>query len=568
MDEITNTTASGGRYQLNILYLNMSKAPFNDTAFRRAIGYAINRIRSAKKPITVSYRLPINGIIPGQQATGLTHHCDITYSYDPAKAREILSEAGYTWDSAGALVDPSGAKVPAVRILVGAGWTDFISMAQLISEDMKAIGVTMVIEQEPWNSYINSLMGGTYDTAICWGTGSGSTPYDLYYRTLASEFGGKDGGQAESNYSRFASEVVDQALATYRASSDPDEQWQAIATIQREVLTKVPYIPLTDRSHFNCYQTATLAGWPTADNPYNGGEPAMKSGPGDAPQLASALNSLQHWRAGCLRQPPSSADRRTGMRYLLRRIGFLLFTGWAALSINFIVPHLMPGNPAQVMLAKFQGRLSPQALGALTEAFGLNTDKSLFVQYLDYWKRILSGDFGISLTYYPSPVTEVLAQSVPWTLGLVGCATIIAFTLGTLLGIFSAWRRNSALADGLVPVALFFNSIPYFWLSLLVLYLFAYYLGWFPIAGGYDIFSMATGLALLPSIVYHAVLPLSTIVITALGGWLLTMRNNMISVRSDDYVAFAYAKGLPDWEIKYRYAAQCHLPSITGFLCP
>ena len=68
------------------------------------------------------------------------------------------------------------------------------------------------------------------------------------------------------------------------------------------------------------------------------------------------------------------------MRYFLRRIGFLLFTAWAALTINFILPHMMPGNPAQVMLAKFQGRLSPQALDALTKAFGLNTDKSLFVQ--------------------------------------------------------------------------------------------------------------------------------------------------------------------------------------------
>ena len=98
---------------------------------------------------------------------------DITCDYNPDKAREILAEAGYTWDSSGALVAPSGDKIPALRILVGAGWTDFISMAQLISEDLKAVGVTMVIEQEPWNSYINSLMGGTYDTAICWGTGGG-----------------------------------------------------------------------------------------------------------------------------------------------------------------------------------------------------------------------------------------------------------------------------------------------------------------------------------------------------------------------------------------------------------
>jgi len=264
----------------NILYLNMSKAPFDDAAFRQAMGWAINKEALSEKAYygVVPPSHP-TGIIPGQQAAWVDPSlADITYSYNPDQAREVLREAGYSWDGSGALLYPSGEKLPTIRILVGAGWTDFISMAQLISEDMKAIGVTMVIEQEPWNSYINSLMGGTYDTAICWGTGSGSTPYDLYYRTLASEFAGLGGGQAESNYSRFSSEVVDQALATFRASSDPEEQWQAIAAIQREVVTKVPYIPLTDRTHFNCYQTATLAGWPTADNPYNGGEPGDEIG--------------------------------------------------------------------------------------------------------------------------------------------------------------------------------------------------------------------------------------------------------------------------------------------------
>lgn len=254
------------------------------------------------------------------------------------------------------------------------------------------------------------------------------------------------------------------------------------------------------------------------------------------------------------------------MRYLLRRAAFLLFTGWAALSINFVLPHLMPGNPAQVMLAKFQGRLSPQALDALSAAFGLNTNRSLLAQYFDYWNRMLTGDFGVSLNYYPSPVKEVLAQCVPWTIGLVGAATIVAFTTGTLCGIFSAWRRNSAVADAVVPVALFFNSVPYFWLSLLALYVFGYLLGWFPIGGGYDVFMEAAGWALIPSVIYHAILPIGTIVITASGGWLLTMRNNMMSVQADDYITFARAKGLREREIMLRYAARnAILPSFTGF---
>ncbi len=254
------------------------------------------------------------------------------------------------------------------------------------------------------------------------------------------------------------------------------------------------------------------------------------------------------------------------MRYLLRRLGFLLFTGWAALSINFILPHLMPGDPAQVMIAKFQGRLNPEALKALSDAFGLTADKSLFVKYLEYWQRIFSGDLGFSLTYYPAKVTEVLADAIPWTIGLVGLGTIIAFTLGTLLGIISAWKRNSPLADILVPTALFFNSIPYFWLSLLMLYLLAYQLEWFPLGGGFDVFAIMGIWDKVGSIVYHAILPLTTIVITAMGGWLLTMRNNMMSVLADDYIIFARAKGLSDRRIKYKYAARnAILPSFTGF---
>ncbi len=256
----------------------------------------------------------------------------------------------------------------------------------------------------------------------------------------------------------------------------------------------------------------------------------------------------------------------TDVRHLLRRAAFLLLTGWAALTMNFILPRMMPGNPAQAVLAKYQGKLTPEALDAMSIAFGLDTSKSLVGQYLEYWVRMLKGDLGLSLNYYPLPVREVLAQSIPWTIGLVGTATLIAFMVGTLCGIFSAWRRNSVVADAAVPIALFFNSVPYFWLSLLLLYLFAYLLGWFPIGGGYDVFSEATGWARISSVVHHSILPIGTIVLTASGGWLLTMRNNMMSVQADDYVAFARAKGLRDRDIMFRYAARnAILPSFTGF---
>lgn len=259
----------------NILYLNTTKAPLNDVAFRQAIARAIDKQPLSEKAYygVIAPAHP-TGIVPDQQAQWLDQSlADKFYTYNVEEARSILKSAGYSWDASGALIDPSGKKVPTLRILVGAGWTDFISMAQLISENLRAIGVDMVIEQEPWNSYINSLMGGTYDTAICWGTGSGSTPYYLYYRTLASEFAGVGGGQASSNYSRYVNEKVDEALATFRASSDIEVQKEVISFLQEVVVTDVPFIPLTDRANFNVYQTASLEGWPNADDPYTGGDP-------------------------------------------------------------------------------------------------------------------------------------------------------------------------------------------------------------------------------------------------------------------------------------------------------
>jgi len=264
----------------NILYLNTTKAPFNDVAFRRALAYAIDTKPLSEKAY-YGVIAPANptGIVPGQQPKWLDKSVkDIAYTYNVSKAKEILRNAGYTWDSSGSLMSPKGQRVPAVKILVGAGWTDFISMAQMISQNLKDIGVEVVIDQEPWNSYINSLMGGTYDTAICWGTGSGSTPYDLYYRTLASEFAGLDGGEAKSNYSRYTNPVVDQALATFRSSSDFEVQREALAKIQRVVVTEVPFIPLTCRTQFNAYQSALLEGWPTDEDPYTGGDAADELG--------------------------------------------------------------------------------------------------------------------------------------------------------------------------------------------------------------------------------------------------------------------------------------------------
>ena len=96
------------------------------------------------------------------------------------------------------------------------------------------------------------------------------------------------------------------------------------------------------------------------------------------------------------------------MRYALRRLGFFVLTLWIALTLNFLLPRLMPGNPALAMLSRFHGELSPKALNALEVQFGINTQQSLLSQYLSYLHGIFTGNFGISLDQYPASVTSVI----------------------------------------------------------------------------------------------------------------------------------------------------------------
>src|SRR5579863_289912 len=163
------------------------------------------------------------------------------------------------------------------------------------------------------------------------------------------------------------------------------------------------------------------------------------------------------------------------MRHLLRRIGFYIIALWAAATLNFIIPRLAPGNPAESVLARLKGKIAPQALHALEIAFGVNHDP-LWSQYLQYLNNLLHGNLGISITYYPTPVAVIISQEIPWTLMLVGISLVISFVLGTLVGVIVAWRRNSFI-DGLFsPLFTFLSAIPYFWLALIMLYILGYLL--------------------------------------------------------------------------------------------
>lgn len=255
------------------------------------------------------------------------------------------------------------------------------------------------------------------------------------------------------------------------------------------------------------------------------------------------------------------------MRHLLRRLGFYLVALWAAATLNFLIPHLSPGNPALAMMVRLKGRVSPQAIHALQIAFGVS-NAPLWVQYFQYLNNLLHGNLGISITYIPTPVISVIGQEMPWTLMLVGISLVISFIIGTLLGIIVAWWRGAKLDTTLTPLFTFLSAIPYFWLALILLYLLAYKLNWFPLNGGYDSDNVVPGLTpdFIGSAIQHGILPALTIVISSIAGWLLGMRNTMITTLSDDYVLMAEAKGLSQSRIMFWYAARnAILPNITGF---
>jgi peptide/nickel transport system permease protein len=254
------------------------------------------------------------------------------------------------------------------------------------------------------------------------------------------------------------------------------------------------------------------------------------------------------------------------MRYLLGRLGFYLIAAWVAVTLNFFLPRLMPGDPATALFARFRGRLAPEAMQALRDTFGL-TDASLFGQYFTYLAHVLRGDLGISVAYFPSPVSDVIGTGLLWTLFLAGTAVVVSFAIGTFIGIASAWWRHGWIDTLLPPTFAFIGAFPYFWLAMVALYVLGFSSGWFPLGHAYgDDLEPGLSAVFLADVVRHAVLPVGTVVLATLGGWVLTMRNTMVAELGSDYVNLARAKGLPPSRVVFRYASRnALLPSVTGF---
>ncbi|MFD6698623.1 MULTISPECIES: ABC transporter permease [unclassified Microbacterium] len=249
--------------------------------------------------------------------------------------------------------------------------------------------------------------------------------------------------------------------------------------------------------------------------------------------------------------------------FLARRLGLYLIAAFAAVTINFLIPRLAPGDPATAALARFGGQVDPSMLQSLRTAYGIS-DSPLIAQYVQYLGDLLHGDFGLSFSRFPSAVTEVISGTLGWSLLLGGLALVLSYFIGSGLGILAAWFRGSWF-DRIVPAALLFvGSFPYFFLALLLVYLLGVQLGVLPIGQAYENADPGFTPEFLGDVAVHLLLPVLTIVIVSLGTWTLNMRNAMIGVLGEDYLALAEAKGLTPLRIATRHAARnALLPSVT-----
>ncbi len=254
------------------------------------------------------------------------------------------------------------------------------------------------------------------------------------------------------------------------------------------------------------------------------------------------------------------------MKFILRRLGFYLLALFVAVTIDFLLPRLLPGDPATAILAPMGSRVTQSQIEALRAALGL-TDAPLWQQYLTFLSHLLRGDLGISYSAYPASVVSVIAGGFKWTLLLGASSLIISVTIGHFIGIFGAWRRGSMFDVIMPPLFNFIGAFPAFFLALAILYILGLKLHWFPISHAVGVGVKAGWNAkYILSVLQHLAMPLLVSVLVTLQIWIQNMRNTMVSVLAEDYITMGEAKGLTQNRIMFNYAARnAILPSVTGF---
>jgi peptide/nickel transport system permease protein len=250
-------------------------------------------------------------------------------------------------------------------------------------------------------------------------------------------------------------------------------------------------------------------------------------------------------------------------RYFGRKLLIYILTFFVAVTIDWLIPRFMPGNPVQTMLSR--AALRAEALevmrGYYTRAFGL--DLPTWQQYLNFWTALFHGDLGISIYLFPTPVARVLRRAVPYDLFLLIPSILLSWYAGNKFGAFAA--RSKWLDNTLSPLSYVLTATPYMWLGILLAWVFGIVLDIFPIAGAYS-FEMAPHFswAFIRSVLKHWFLPFASLFLVMFGGWAIGMRNMIIYELEAEYSHYLEALGAPRKLIRKYAFRNAVLPQITG----
>ena len=263
--------------------------------------------------------------------------------------------------------------------------------------------------------------------------------------------------------------------------------------------------------------------------------------------------------------------RKFILRYLIPRTIQFLTIIFVGITVTFIIPRLSPTDPVEAQIATMMARgqsLDPQAVAsmraALTDMYGLSG--SPVQQYFAFWGRLLRGDLGPSLGNFPTPVSEMILQALPYTLSLLVPALIISWIFGNLFGALSSYYpKNKALyvIEGLGQTV---RPIPYYIVALVLLVVFGFFIPIFPFSGAYPM-GVRPNLSLefILTYIHHAILPAATLVLVGFGGWFVGMKSLTSNIISEDYVVYAETAGLKKNKILGNYIIRnALLPQLTG----
>ena len=249
------------------------------------------------------------------------------------------------------------------------------------------------------------------------------------------------------------------------------------------------------------------------------------------------------------------------LKYFLYKLAFYSVSAFLLITFNFMLIRLIPGNPVQIIVKLLQeegiNTGGQQFVQEYEREFGLNGN--ILSQYTSYLFQLAHGNLGISMSHFPLPVSSLIVNALPWSIGLLGVSTLLSFVIGTFLGALIGWRGGGRMGNGAYALMVFFSRMPYYMLGLILAYVFAFIIPVFPAAGAYNPL-VTSPIPLVVSILRHAILPALSLVLSQVGWWAISMRALVTTIQGEDFIILGKAKGLSSRTLFRNYVLKPALP--------